>query len=730
VVSALAAAIGCQPGVSAADDGFAVPLAAAIGCLDTSIHMKIRSLDDLIAAKNRGLATLYPRKAKIMVGMASCGIASGSRAVMKALQDEVKRIGFDASISPIGCIGSCYKEPLVDIIRPGQPRLTYANVTPAAAVEIAESLASGRLRKEGLFTRIEEDENLVEGTKVRISSGKTAVSTGEGSASSAEGDSRGTGTGHSSEVNTPAELAGIPVFGDVPFFKQQKRIVLRNCGIINPDSIDEYIARGGYFALHKVLKELSPEQVIEEVKTSGLRGRGGAGFPTGVKWQLTRNATGDVKYVICNADEGDPGAYMDRSVLEGDPHSVLEGMTIGAFAVGAHEGYIYVRAEYPLAIEKLQLAIKQAEEYGLLGEDVLGSGFGFRVSLSKGAGAFVCGEETALMAAIEGRVGDPRPRPPFPAQSGLWGKPTNINNVETWANVPVILARGGNWYSQIGTEKSKGTKVFSLVGKLNNSGLIEVPMGISLRDIVYSIGGGITDGGKLKAVQTGGPSGGFIPESLIDLPVDYERLTEAGAIMGSGGMVIMDDKVCMVDMARFFLTFTAAESCGKCAPCRIGTYVMNETLARICEGQGREGDIEFLEKLAQTVKALSLCGLGQTAPNPVLTTIRYFRHEYEAHIRDKKCPAKVCKRKFTPEEIARLKEEAGEKKEALKKSEAPRSGAPQEGTQKGKVQKQDEPTSRAKPAEEPTAGTERVASRRPPGAQKKADKKDARERKD
>jgi len=686
--------------------------------------MRIRSLEDLIAAKNRGLSTLYPHKAKIMVGMASCGIASGSRPVMKALQDEVRRIGFDASISPIGCIGSCYKEPLVDIVRPGQPRLTYANVTPAAAAEIAESLASGKLRKEGLFTRIEEDENLVEGTKVRISSGKAAVSTGEGSASSAQGTvgnpsrrdtgasdssgqrmagepsdgSRGTGTGHSSEVRTPGEFADIPLFGEVPFFKQQKRIVLRNCGVINPDSIDEYIGRGGYFALHKALKELSPEKVIEEVKASGLRGRGGAGFPTGVKWQLTRNAIGDVKYIICNADEGDPGAYMDRSVLEGDPHSVLEGMTIGAFAVGAQEGYIYVRAEYPLAIEKLQLAIRQAEECGLLGEDVLGSGFNFRVSLSKGAGAFVCGEETALMAAIEGRVGEPRPRPPFPAQSGLWGKPTNINNVETWANVPVILARGGNWYAQIGTEKSKGTKVFSLVGKLNNSGLIEVPMGISLRDIVYSIGGGITDGGKFKAVQTGGPSGGFIPESLIDLPVDYERLTEAGAIMGSGGMVVMDDKVCMVDMARFFLTFTAAESCGKCAPCRIGTYVMNETLARICEGQGREGDIEFLEKLAHTVKALSLCGLGQTAPNPVLTTIRYFRHEYETHIRDKKCPAKVCKRKFTPEEIARLKEEAAKKKAAARKGEQ---------------------TSPLKPA-----------GKRPPGAQTRADKKNARKRKD
>ncbi|MFH0777656.1 MAG: NADH-quinone oxidoreductase subunit NuoF, partial [Candidatus Eisenbacteria bacterium] len=443
-------------------------------------------------------------------------------------------------------------------------------------------------------------------------------------------------------------------------------IVLRNCGIINPDSIDEYIARGGYFALHKALTELKPEQVIDEVKTSGLRGRGGAGFPTGLKWQFTRSAPGDTKYIICNADEGDPGAYMDRSVLEGDPHSVLEGMTIGAYAIGAREGYIYVRAEYPLAIEKLQRAMKQAEEHGLLGEGILGTDFSFRVRLSKGAGAFVCGEETALMASIEGKVGEPRPRPPFPAQSGLWGKPTNINNVETWANIPVIVARGGSWYAGIGTEKSKGTKVFSLVGKLDHSGLIEVPMGVTLREIIYDIGGGISDGGKFKAIQTGGPSGGCLPESLIDLPVDYERLTEAGAIMGSGGMVVMDDEVCMVDIAHFFLTFTAAESCGKCAPCRIGTYVMNEVLGRICEGQGREGDIEFLESLAETIKSLSLCGLGQTAPNPVLTTIRYFRDEYEAHIRDKKCPAKVCKRKFTAEEIARLKEEAAKRKEAAK----------------------------------------------------------------
>jgi NADH:ubiquinone oxidoreductase subunit F (NADH-binding)/(2Fe-2S) ferredoxin len=628
--------------------------------------MKIRSIEDLAAARTRGLATLYPGKVKISVGMASCGVATGARGVMAALQDETKRAGLDALIFPVGCIGSCHREPLVDIALPGKPRVTYANVTPEMAADIARSVASGDVRKDWLYLRTEEDENPVDGTRTCIHDAAGAPNGGGGSASgrASGGPAPGASRYHA------LDFSDVPLFGSVPFFKKQKRIVLRNCGVISPDSIDEYIARGGYFTLFKVLSELKPEQVIQEVKTSGLRGRGGAGFPTGLKWQFTRQAAGDVKYIICNADEGDPGAYMDRSVLEGDPHSVLEGMTIGAFAIGANDGYIYVRAEYPLAIEKLNQAIRQAEEYGLLGENILGSGFSFRVRLSKGAGAFVCGEETALMASIEGKVGEPRPRPPFPAQSGLWGRPTNINNVETWANVPVILSRGGAWYAGLGTEKSKGTKVFSLVGKIAHSGLIEVPMGITLREIIYDIGGGVPDGRSFKAVQTGGPSGGCLPESLIDLPVDYERLTEAGAIMGSGGMVIMDDKVCMVDIARYFLTFTAAESCGKCTPCRIGTHVMNEVLGRICEGQGREGDIEYLESLAGTIKALSLCGLGQTAPNPVLTTLKYFRHEYESHIRDKKCPAGVCKRKFTPEEIARMKEEAARKKAALKQTGA------------------------------------------------------------
>ncbi len=647
--------------------------------------MKIRSVEDLAAARARGLATLYPRKVKISVGMASCGVATGARGVMAALQAETKKAGLDAFIFPVGCIGSCHREPLVDITLPGKPRVTYANVTSEMAADIARSIASGDVRKDWLYLRTDEDENPVDGTRTRIHDATASSPSAETSA----------GTGPS--PFHALDFSDIPPFESIPFFKKQKRIVLRNCGVISPDSIDEYVARGGYFTLFKVLSEMKPEQVIQEVKISGLRGRGGAGFPTGLKWQFTRQAPGDVKYIICNADEGDPGAYMDRSVLEGDPHSVLEGMTIGAFAVGASQGYIYVRAEYPLAIEKLNQAIRQAEEYGLLGDNILGTGFSFKVRLSKGAGAFVCGEETALMASIEGRVGEPRPRPPFPAQSGLWGKPTNINNVETWANVPVILSRGGDWYAGLGTEKSKGTKVFSLVGKIARSGLIEVPMGITLREIIYDIGGGIPDGRQFKAVQTGGPSGGCLPESLIDLPVDYERLTQAGAIMGSGGMVIMDDKVCMVDIARYFITFMAAESCGKCAPCRIGTNVMNAVLGRICEGQGREGDIEYLESLAGTIKSLSLCGLGQTAPNPVLTTLKYFKDEYETHIRDKKCPAGVCKRKFTPEEIERMKEQAARRKAAVKqagavdKAKSPASAKPEPPG------KSDEPASGKKP---------------------------------
>ena len=435
----------------------------------------------------------------------------------------------------------------------------------------------------------------------------------------------------------------IPKMMDIGFFSRQTLIVLRNRGMIDPEVIDEYIARDGYKALAKALSEMTPEEIIAEVKKSGLRGRGGGGFPTGLKWELCRKQPADTKYIICNADEGDPGAYMDRSVVEADPHSVLEGMLIGARAIGASEGYVYIRAEYPLAMERLKIAIEQAKEYGLIGENIFDTDFSFNLHIKQGAGAFVCGEETSLMASIEGRPPEPRQRPPFPAESGLWGKPTNINNVETWANIPPIINRGAEWFSSIGTELSKGTKVFSLVGKINNTGLVEVPMGITLKEIVYDIGGGIPKNKKFKAVQTGGPSGGCIPASLMNLPVDYEKLTEAGSIMGSGGLIVMDEDTCVVDVAKYFIDFTNDESCGKCASCREGSAVLLEVLQKICRGEGEEKDLEILEDFSETIKDASMCGLGQTLPNPVLTTLKYFRQEYIEHIKYKRCSALVCK---------------------------------------------------------------------------------------
>ena len=442
----------------------------------------------------------------------------------------------------------------------------------------------------------------------------------------------------------PLTHESIPNYSEINFYKKQHRLVLENCGAINPEQIEEYIAVGGYEALAKAVTTMSPEDVIEEIKKSGLRGRGGGGFPTGMKWQFAKASVSDKKYVICNADEGDPGAFMDRSVLEGDPHKILEGMAVCGYAIGADEGYIYVRAEYPLAIKRLRIAIEQAEAMGLLGENIFGSGFSFKLHIKEGAGAFVCGEETALMASIEGKRGMPRPRPPFPAVAGLWGKPTNINNVETFGNVAAIITNGADWYAGFGTEKSKGTKVFALTGKINNTGLAEVPMGITMREIIYDIGGGINGGKKFKAVQIGGPSGGCLPESMLDLSIDYDSLTAAGAMMGSGALVVMDEDTCMVDVAKFFLNFTQSESCGKCTPCREGTKRMLEVLTRITEGQGREGDIELLEELARNIKETALCGLGQTAPNPVLSTLKYFRHEYEAHIKEKRCPAGACEK--------------------------------------------------------------------------------------
>lgn len=572
---------------------------------------KLKGNEDLTAARQQGMAALYPRdRVRVTVGMATCGIATGAGPIFDLL---TARAGHGIEIIPVGCVGFCQQEPLIDVLVPGAPRLTFTRLDLKKAGAIAAHLGPDRLPAAKAAWRADEDYLVVLDEKIVLNSGTLAAAT-----------------------------KAIPRYSEIPFFRQQFKIALRNCGYINPEDIAEYIARGGYSALSRILQAMGPEDVIAEVKASGLRGRGGAGFLTGMKWDLCRRAAGDVKYLICNADEGDPGAYMDRSIIEGDPHSVIEGMVIGAYAIGANAGYVYVRTEYPLAIERLRRAIADARASGLLGGNILGSQFSFDISICQGAGAFVCGEETSLIASIEGRPPEPRLRPPYPAESGLRGKPTNINNVETWANVPVIIGRGHEWFARIGTDKSKGTKVFSLVGKVNNTGLIEVPMGVRL-DEILDIGGGIAKARKFKAIQTGGPSGGCIPLELIDLPVDYERLAEAGSIMGSGGMIVMDERTCMVDVAKYFLEFLKEESCGKCASCREGIAQMYGIVKRITEGEGKPGDIELLEDLGHVVKAASMCGLGQTAANPVLSTIKHFRSEYEAHIVQKRCPAVVCK---------------------------------------------------------------------------------------
>ncbi|MDD5288181.1 MAG: NADH-quinone oxidoreductase subunit NuoF [Dehalococcoidales bacterium] len=576
--------------------------------------MRVRNLGDLKRLQEEGLHSLFPPQTRVAVGMATCGRASGAEKVLKAIQDEVKNRNLDIVVTVTGCLGLCQKEPVVDVIKPGWPRIIYGEMNEDKARELIAALADDRVVAESALCKIAEETNLIDASVRKY------------------------------PVDSPPEnIEKIPNYEDVPFFGRQEKRVLRNCGFINPDKIEEYIAQGGYFALFTALTKLKPEEIIDQVIESGLRGRGGAGFPTGTKWNLCRQADGTPKYVICNADEGDPGAYMDRSILEGNPQSVIEGMIIGAYAMGATKGYAYCRAEKPLAAERLKIAINQATECGLLGDNIFDSGFSFQIEVREGAGAFVCGEETALMASIEGLPGEPRQRPPFPAQSGLWGKPTNINNVKTWANIPLIVARGPDWFSRVGTERSKGTIVFSLVGKVKNTGLIEIPMGMTLKQIIYDIGGGIVGDRKFKAVQTGGPSGGCIPESLVHLSADYETLTKAGSIMGSGGMVVMNEETCMVDVARYFLTFTKDESCGKCSPCREGIHQMHRILTRICEGKGREGDIELLEEMSQVVRDFSLCALGGTAPNPVLTTLKYFREEYEAHIKEHRCPAGICK---------------------------------------------------------------------------------------
>jgi len=526
----------------------------------------------------------------VIIGLSSCGIAAGADAVLRKFKEEITRLKLPARVDATGCIGMCHREVLVELVSPDGRSFFYGEVTPERATRIV-------------------DEHLVKGHPVR----EWLLA---------------------DETNRLESL---------PYFAKQKKIVLRNCGFINPEEIAGYMQRGGYTALRAILRKGDPEAVIETVSASGLRGRGGGGFPTGRKWRLTRDAKGAPKYFICNADEGDPGAFMDRSVLEGDPHSVLEGMIIAAFAIGASEGYCYVRAEYPLAVKRLRKALSQAEKKGFLGKNILGSGFSFTASLMEGAGAFVCGEETALIKSLQGERGMPRLRPPFPAVSGLWGKPTCINNVETLASVPWIIQRGATDYAAIGTQTSKGTKVFALAGKVARGGLVEVPMGITIREIIEDIGGGSGTGLPIKAIQIGGPSGGCLPRSLFDTPIDYESLQRSGAIMGSGGMIVLDESSCMVDIARYFLAFTQNESCGKCTFCRIGTKRMLEILERITQGKGHMEDLDLIEELAGKVKIASLCGLGQTAPNPVLTTLRFFRDEYEAHIRDHRCPAKKCK---------------------------------------------------------------------------------------
>ncbi len=553
---------------------------------------KLNAPIDLAAKRDAIVADRDPNRTCItLCGGTGCRVY-GSEKVLHALEAEIDRSGVAADVRMTGCHGFCEQGPLLVV----QPQgIFYKSVQLDDVYEIVAKTAGRQQVIERLL------------------------------------------------YTDPVRGEKVVHEHDVPFYARQTRNLLDLNGLIDPTSIEDYIAAGGYAALAKALSQpYGPEQVIEEVTRSGLRGRGGAGFPTGVKWKLCRAAPGDVKYIICNADEGDPGAYMDRSIVEGNPHRVLEGMVIGAYAMGATRGFVYIRAEYPLAVQHLKIALEQMRQHGLLGENILGSGFSFDIEVRIGAGAFVCGEETALMASIEGRSGEPRQRPPFPAQSGLWGKPTNINNVKSWANVPLIIDRGADWFAGFGTETSKGTGVFSMVGKINNTGLVEVPLGISLRELIYGIGGGVPHGKAFKAAQIGGPSGGCIPAAHLDTPMDYESLGKLGAIMGSGGLVVADEDTCMVDLARYFMSFTQEESCGKCVPCRVGTKAMLATLERICAGQGRPGDIEYLEEMAQEVKASSLCGLGQTAPNPVLTTLRYFEDEYMAHVLDKRCPAGSC----------------------------------------------------------------------------------------
>jgi NADH-quinone oxidoreductase subunit F len=567
---------------------------------------RIQDIGSFSTAREAGMSKLLPTRPRVGVGMGTCGTGNGAEGVYHAFAEAIHNQGRDVKLASVGCFGFCAQEPLVNVRLPGRPLVILRRVQTSDVNRILDDIARGTLPEELALCKIEEWDHL---------------------------------TAH---IHYGTGFPNIPNWSDVPFFKPQKKIVLRNCGIISPDDIEEYIAVGGYQSLYKVLIDANPELVVEQIKAAKLRGRGGAGFLTGLKWEFLRKAVAESKYIICNADEGDPGAYMNRNEIESDPHALLEGMIIGGYVMGATEGIIYVRAEYPLAVHRLTRAIEQARQSGILGENIMGRGFRFDIQMVEGAGAFVCGEETALIASLEGFAGRPRPRPPFPAQKGLWGMPTNINNVETWYNVAPIVAKGPAWFSETGSTKSAGTKVFSLVGKVTNTGLVEMPLGTPLKTFIYDVGEGGSDGKPVKSVQTGGPSGGCIPQEMFETPVDYETLAQLGSIMGSGGMVVMDEDNCMVDVARYFIEFTHSESCGKCIPCRVGLDTSLRILNSFTRGKATEADLDRLDEMGRMIRDTSLCGLGQTAPNPLLTTMRHFRHEFEDHVRSKRCRAGVC----------------------------------------------------------------------------------------
>jgi NADH:ubiquinone oxidoreductase subunit F (NADH-binding)/(2Fe-2S) ferredoxin len=570
----------------------------------------LHNLADLEQAAAAGQATLYPERLKILIGSASCGVAMGARAVEAAAQRAVEEFGLDAVVCRTGCIGYCSQEPLLDLVLPDGPRVSYGNMTAEKTHALLAAYAAGDLKPELALGRFDSEELVSTGIIYQYQSG-------------------------------PEQIQAVPVWDDLPFYRRQKKVILRNCGMIDPLSLEETIARGTYRGLLQAMT-LTPDEVVNQVLQSGLRGRGGAAFPTGQKWRLARQAQSDIKYVVCNADEGEPGAYMDRTILEGDPHAILEGLLIGAYAIGASEGFIYIRSEYPLAIEILEHAIAQAETSGLLGENILNSGWSFRVNVRRGAGAYICGEETALIESLEGHAGEPRMRPPYPVTQGLWGKPTVVNNVKTWASVPPIMTRGAAWYTGMGTKRTPGTTIFSLEGAVQRAGLVEVPFGVTLRELVYDIGGGVDGDRPLKALQAGGAGRGCIPATLLDLAIDTEDRDGATIMIGTGGIILLDDSACMVDMTRFLIGFFLEESCGKCTPCREGSRQMHTILTRICEGQGTPDDLGLLERLAKSVRSAAVCGMGSMAPGALLATLGHFREEFEAHTQRGECPAGVC----------------------------------------------------------------------------------------